>query len=102
MGTPTIAQTTLSQLGGSGRLTAMIGADGFGAADDDATLVFRFKGSRKGGNVVHITLDATDTYSVTFFKCSGYSYNRVGAYDGVHADQLRNVFETHTGLYLSL
>lgn len=97
-----VAQTTLAQLGGSSRLAAMIGADGFGAADDDKTLVFRFKGSRKGGNVVHVTLDETDTYSMTFFKCSGYSYNRVGAYDGIHADQLRSVFESQTGLYLSL
>jgi len=94
---------TIDQLGGVGRLATMIGARDFVQDNDGRTIQFGFKGSRKA-NKVRITLEASDTYTVEFFK-----YNRrtfecpiVASFEDVHADMLRDVFESTTGLCLSI
>ncbi len=63
----TVANTILAQLGGGGRLTAMIGATNFlGSAN---SLQFRFAApATNGANSVRIVLDASDTYTVEFYK----------------------------------
>lgn len=101
------ASTLIRQLGGMGKLTAMIGASGFGRGTTDGhpSLTFKFKGSKKA-NVVTIILDPSDTYTVRFMRMAGpskfYAVTPTGEASGVYADQLRAVFERHTGLYLSL
>lgn len=97
-----IAETTLAQLGGHGRLRAMIGAEMF-THDEHGTLRFRFKGYRKA-NTLEVTLDPTDTYTMRFLKVTNYGLNakEVKTYDGVYCDQLKEIFERETGLYLSL
>ena len=56
----TVANTILSQIGGTGRLVAMTGAKHFTYSDN--SLSFQFKGSRKT-NALRITLDPSDTYT---------------------------------------
>lgn len=98
-----IAETTLAQLGGAGRLTVMIGAKEFGATDGGKTLRFRFAaGSAKTGNVCRVTLTPADTYTVEFWYCRGVKYRRIAEFTDVYCDTLRRTFEQHTGLYLSL
>lgn len=97
------AAIILSQLGGARRLTAMIGAKDFLSDDDGKSLVFKFKGSRHA-NYVKITLTPADLYAVDFkrIKRGGIEAVDVGSFDGISADQLRELFEMTTGLYLSI
>lgn len=95
----TIAQTTLTQLGGS-RARAMIAAKHV-IFDKDGSVQFKFSGS-KAFNFVKITLDASDTYTIRFCKLVSYDVRAEHTISGVYADQLVNIFQVNTGLYLSL
>ena len=101
------ATLTLQQLTGSNAanrmLALLIGARDFVKSDEDAYVQFGFKGCRKA-NKCRITLAADDTYTLTFYK-----YNRktfecpvVEETEGVYNDMLKAIFESFTGLYLSL
>ena len=94
-----IAETILRQMGGTGRLSVMVGAYQFVALEDGVK--FRFKGSKKA-NLVMVKLTARDTYDVEFFKMAKFDYKQIAVVEDVYADQLRRVFEQMTGLYLSL
>ena len=94
-----IAPTILAQLGGSGRLSAMIGAHNF--IDHGNGLSFKFKGS-KVATYCKIELDPTDTYTMTLAKIRKWELHKPQTTAGVYAGQLREVFERATGLYLSL
>ncbi len=94
-----IAETILKQMGGEGRLVAMIGAKNF-SFDRDGTLNFQFQGGRRaGGNYVSIKLDPSDTYTMTFFDSK---FAKKGEYEGLYWNSLKPTFEKHTGLYLTL
>ena len=97
-----IANTTLNQLGGGNRLSAMIGAKHF-MSHEDGTLSFKFKGNRKM-NYIRITLDASDTYTMSFqkFSPSKGTVKVILEVSMVYNDQLKAVFEQETELYLSL
>lgn len=101
------ASTLIRQMGGMGKLTAMVGATGFGrgVTDGHPSLTFKFKGSKKA-NVVTIILDPSDTYTLRFAKMGGaatfYKMTPAGEFSGVYADALKPTFEQFTGLYLSL
>lgn len=104
----TVAETIIQQLGGYGRLRAMIGAYDFVAREDKETgrfihLTFKFKGSRKA-NMVTIELDPTDTYNVTFWKFNARTLDlkEVSRHTMIYASNLKTLFEHETGLYLSL
>lgn len=95
---PTIAQTILSQLGGMGRLIAMIGLKRPFHDDAGRTLVIRFMSGGKA-NHARITLDeGTDTYKVQAFKVRGMKCATVAELDGVHAGELISAMESVTGL----
>lgn len=110
-----IANTILQQMGGFGRLKAMVGIHNHCAKD--AGLQFSFKGSRKMNKVV-VDLNSMDTYDVKFYKiptlrsnCSPKALDKyfeniekckvpVAEVDGVYYDQLIETFEHTTGLDL--
>ena len=94
------AHTTLQQFGGTKALV-MIG--GKASADAEGTLSVRFKGSRKV-NFVTISLNADDTYTMTFSKYSPSKFmvTKVKELEGIYCDQLGEAFEQYTGLFLSL
>ena len=103
-GTETMSNTNTAsiiaaQLGGTGRLNAMIGAHNF--IDHGNALSFKFKGSRVA-TFCKITLDASDTYTVTLAKIRKWELCKEQTFSGVYADQLRELIENTTGLYLSL
>ena len=93
----TIARTIQTQLGN--QTFVMMGASCL--IDHGDALSFEFKGS-KAANYVKVTLDADDTYSLAFTKIRGYDFKAVRTVDGVHADQMRAVIESTTGLYTRL
>jgi hypothetical protein len=96
-----VANTILGQMGGAGRLAAMVGASMFVGGEN--SLMFAFKGCPKA-NKCRVTLDADDTYTVDFFKLKnrGLDVATFKSVDGIYADQLRRLFEQTTGLALSL
>jgi len=95
----TIASIILAQLGGSGRLSAMIGARDF--LDCGDALAFRFTARALHGiNRVKVRLAGDDTYTVTLYK--GRLADQVAESTGVYCDALRETIEHHTGLALSL
>jgi hypothetical protein len=95
-----IATTTLKQLGGSGRLKAMIGAKHFGCGNK-GELSFRF-GLNNKMNYLKITLNSMDTYDLEFGQIKKLEYKVVKKIDGIYCDGLKEVIERTTGLYLSL
>jgi len=98
----TVATEILNQMGGSRMLGLMLGAYGF--VGDDNSLMFAFKGSRKA-NKCRVILDyATDTYRFELWKFKKHTGESilVSEFDDVYCDQLRSIFESETGLYLSL
>lgn len=97
----TVANTTLAQLGGARRVTAMTGARDY--VGDANALQFSIKGCRKG-NKLRIVLESDDTYTVELWKMAPRSYDfaKVDSMDSVCADSLRLVVERMTGLYLSI
>lgn len=96
-----VAETIAAQMGGTRRLSVMIGATGFVA--DVNSLKFSFKRCKRA-NMFRVTLDATDTYTVEFFKYSPRkaTCDVVKSHELVYADQLVDLFESFTGLYVSL
>jgi hypothetical protein len=97
------ASTLIKQLGGMGKLTAMVGAKDIVRTERNGhpALSFKFKGSTKA-NYVNIALDPSDTYTLQFGKIVKYDLKPTGEFHGVHAAQLKPTFEQFTGLYLSL
>jgi hypothetical protein len=95
-----IAETTLAQLGGAGRLSTMVGAKHF-SHDVKGALSFRFAGCKKA-NHIEITLNGKDLYDIQFYKLGRYEIKKVKEYGDIYADMLQDVIERYTGLCLSL
>lgn len=95
----TIAQTILAQLGGQSRLRLMVGASNFDLGV--SSLSFRLKSAQKNIKGITVTLDPSDTYTVSFHKVRGADITSKEVSD-VYADSLKRVIESETGLYLSL
>ena len=76
---------------------------------NDARGGLQFKIGRNSNRITHIaiTLDHDDTYRVTFSRVNSPRSKRplievVAFTAGIYAEQLRDVIETHTGLYTTL
>lgn len=100
-----VATTILAQLGGMGRLRAMLGAHSFTGGKDRLTFKFKAK-AQNGINAIVVILDSHDTYTVEFWawktRNGMKNFERAGCVDDVYCDRLRSVIETMTGLRLSL
>jgi len=91
-----IAKTILSQLGGQNKLVAFTGAYNFVVGD--GAVMFRIK--NRGVNFVKVKLNGSDLYDVTFGRISGTNYKIVEELDDVYAEDLIDIFEKETGMYL--
>ena len=99
------AVETLQQLcqGPTGRLRAMVGAYDICMDSENHAVSFKFKATAKNKiNYVKITLTSMDDYTVEFGKIAKTEYKVVETCKGIYNDMLKNLFETTTGLYLSL
>ena len=94
-----VAETILEQLGGAGKLKAMINAKNFSGSDN--SLTFRFSMNTKM-NCVKIVLNAMDTYDLTFYKIKKFDFPVIEELTDVYADNLISAIEDTTGLCLSL
>ena len=97
-----VAITITTQMGGAGRIKAMLGVPMFGVVEEGCGgVMFTFKGNRKM-NAVDIRLMADDTYTMVFKRVIGKGIRVVSEHEGLYWDMLKPVFESETGLYLSL
>jgi len=99
MNDTTVGQTVLAQLGGS-QFAFMVGAKRFVASSDSLTFSFMRNGS--GANRCTITLDASDTYTLRFWKLRGVELKTVKQFEGIYADSLRTLFSETTGLAVTV
>lgn len=96
-----VAQTILEQLGGY-RFIAMTGAKNLVA--EETSLTFKLPKCQKGINAVKITLDPSDTYTMTFYaqKRAPSAVSVISEHQDVYFDMLQSLFTNETGLYTSL
>ena len=92
--------TIINQLGGN-KFQTMTGANMFVATENG--IQFSFKGC-KTANKCRITLRSDDTYNVEFFKLNRKEGTcpLTKEIEMVYAENLQNVFESATGLYVTL
>jgi len=96
-----IANTILDQLGGTGRIAAMTGAKNFMV--DGPGVSFKFPNRDcKRPNWIKVTLDPSDTYTVTMGRIVKYALRSSSTVNGIYCDGLVELFENATGLRLSL
>jgi len=94
-----IAETIIEQLGGS--LTIMIGAYNiFHHAEGALSFRFRARASNKA-NHCKVTL-VNDLYTVVFTSIRGTKVTVKGTFEGISNDQLKDLFERETSLYLTV
>jgi len=95
-----VANTIVQQMGGMGKLRAMLGAKLI-AMSNGLRIIFPNR-HRTRGNVCEITLEANDTYTMKFFNASRGQAKLVQKYDDIYFDQLIPTFEKQTGWYLRM
>jgi hypothetical protein len=88
-----IARTILRQLGGH-KFVVMTGARQMDALDCG----LRFKLPSRKTNLVTITLDPSDTYTMIFEKYHGLKRRTIAEYTGIYDDMLQEIFTHETGL----
>ena len=100
-----IAITVAQQMGGFGRLSAMVNGRDWLTLEHG--IQFTFSGKR-GVNKCLVMLDDMDTYTMQFWYCKTMRKapwvvsDMKKEYTGVYNDILVELFEKYTGLYLSL
>jgi len=94
-----IAITIFKQLGGN-KFAVMTGSKNF--AYDKNSLSFKIGRNKTKANYVKITLDPSDTYTVTFGQLQKFKYVVLKEYKDVYGDMLQDIFTDYTGLYTSL
>jgi hypothetical protein len=97
----TVADTILHQFGG-GRALAMIGGKASTVDDTSLTVKFKARARNKSTCVLIAYDDGADLYTVTFWRIRGADSGVVKRYEGIYADQLQELFERDTGLFLRL
>jgi hypothetical protein len=91
-----IPNTAFQQFGGY-RAMSMIG--GSPLIIDQFTLRITWKAKAvNSARMLTIRLEPSDTYTVTFFTLHG---KVIQTFENIYADQLRDIFEYHTQLFLS-
>lgn len=95
-----VTQTIFNQMGGW-QFASLVGTKAIGSQGN--TLMVRFTGKAKNKiNLVKVTLSADDTYTMEFCRASKAGTVAVKECEGVYCDQLKDIFESTTGLYVSL
>lgn len=93
------ASIVIEQLGGAGKLKAMLGVKQFITGDHGVS--FNFKGSRDH-NSCSIKLTGSDLYCMKISKYSVGNEKNVVEHNDIFASMLKPVFENTTNLLLSL
>lgn len=92
-----VAETILNQLGGMRKLSMFTGAKNFVALPNGVS----FKIGNRSTNYVKITLNGKDLYDMEFALLRGSKTTNLREFNDIYNDQLINIFEQQTGMYLS-
>jgi len=102
-----ICKTIIYQLGGEGRLKAMAGLEHW-FITTEGDLILYFKASRRA-NIAKIKLNWKDLYDIEFYKVeistageAPVHNDLVVHYQDIYAENLREIFESATGLRITL
>jgi hypothetical protein len=97
-----ITETIITQMGGVGRLVKFTGAYNF--IDHGNGLSFKFDNvTDKKINYCKVTYDeGEDLYNLEFGFIRGLNYKKVKEMEGIYFDQLIDIFEEETRMYLTL
>lgn len=93
------ANEIFNQMGGKGIIKAFCGTKYFTYSSEDYSAGFDFKGSKKFTHVT-IKLNSLDLYDIRFVKCGKFEIKAEKTINNIYADQLVELFEKETGLYL--
>ncbi len=93
-----VGMTILQQMGGAGRLKAMLGAT-FMRVPNGIGIKWPSRQPSKG-NYLEVKLMPSDTYDMTFYNVGRGAKKTVKHLDDVYFDQLVDIFERQTGYYL--
>jgi len=98
------AETIFNQLGGQKRLKFFVGANTFTFHNrpeiEQVDAGFKFKACPKA-NLVKVTYHrCPDVYTVKFFKLGKASVKEISKHEHIYCDQLVELFEKETGLFL--
>lgn len=99
-----VAETILDQMGGSRRLSAMLGVKSFiRLSSGHPGVAFAWPNRQSSrGNYVEIRLTPADTYDMTFFNVSVRGKKKVKEFNDLYFDNLVDTFERQTGWYLRM
>jgi len=94
-----VAQTILHQLGDR-KFIVMTGAKNLIGSHNS----FSCKIGRNSKAISHvkITLNSKDLYDIEFIRIRKYEAKIINSYNDIYCDQLKDIFEENTGLYLTL
>lgn len=103
-----IANIILEQIGGMRRMKMMTGASNFAAIENGVQFNIG-SGAKDGINKVVIVLTPADLYKMSFWHIptrkeivNGAEPKLISEDDGIFNDMLMDMFEEHTGFYLTL
>lgn len=99
-----IAETILSQFGGTRRLSMMAGARDFMFDSEARSVSFKIGRNAKGCNYCRVTLTDLDLYTVEFKKIGRapkHTITDLDTTENAYADMLVSLFEKATGMYLT-
>jgi len=91
----------LDQMGGARRLQVMLGVQHIQFLSNGVGIKWPNKTPSKG-NYVEIRLNGSDLYDMSFFNVGSMTKKLVKKYDGVYAEDLKDIFEKQTGWYLRM
>ena len=98
------AETIFKQFGGQQRLKFFVGANTFTYHNrpevEEVDATFKFKMYSKANTVKVIYHRCPDVYTLQFWKVTAKQNKLVNSYSDVYFDQLIELFEKETGLYL--
>ena|SRR6185437_16587328 len=97
----TVADTILQQLGGR-KFTAMTGATNLLGSDNSLSCRLPGTMTKDRVNVLRITLDPSDTYTVETIRVRGVKVTPMDKRSGIYVDTLVSTVSEMTGLTLRL
>ena len=98
--TKAIAIIIFQQLGGYYKVNAMIGIESLVYCENGIQFKVKCKGSK--ANFIRIIVNALDLYDVEFGNIKGEAYKQNNVFKNIHCEDLKDLIESETGLYLSL
>ena len=98
-----IGQQLVQSQAGLNRFKVMTGMTQASYSEEERSLSLKWKAQSKNkSNYMKIRLTPDDLYTVEFGRIWGSKFKEISKHEGIYNDMLKELFESETGLYLSL